>query len=132
MAERSDVVPEAMKMIPEKSNYSPGVRVGDMLYIAGQVGRDEQWKPVAGVEAQIAKAWDNVALVLKEAGGSLDDIVDLLTFHTDMSHIAIFHQVKNRYLKSNRPAWTAVGTSALYDPEIIVEIKAVAFLGGNR
>lgn len=132
MAERSDIVPEAMKMIPEKSNYSPGVRVGDILYIAGQVGRDEQWQPVAGVEEQIAKAWENVALVLEEAGGSLADIVDLLTFHTDMGHMAIFHEVKNRYLKGNRPAWTAVGTSQLYDPQIIVEIKAVALLGSSR
>jgi enamine deaminase RidA (YjgF/YER057c/UK114 family) len=87
VAERQDIIPQEMKIIHEKSRYTPGVRVGNMLYIAGQVGRDAEWNTIEGVEEQITKAFENVKLVLEEAGASFDNVVDLRTYHTDVGHL---------------------------------------------
>jgi enamine deaminase RidA (YjgF/YER057c/UK114 family) len=128
VAERQDIIPEEMKIIHEKSRYTPGVRVGNMLYIAGQVGRDADWNTIEVVEEQITKAFENVRLVLEEAGASFDNIVDLRTYHTDVGHLPIVHKVKNTFFGEKVPAWTAVGVAALARPEWIIEISAVAYL----
>jgi enamine deaminase RidA (YjgF/YER057c/UK114 family) len=57
------------------------------------------------------------------------DIVDLTTFHTDMRELALFMQVKDRYITRDFPAWTAIGVASLGGaPGVIIEIKAVAVL----
>ncbi|WP_044529485.1 Rid family hydrolase, partial [Herbaspirillum sp. B65] len=68
--------------------------------------------------------------VLETAGGKLEDIVDLTTFHTDMRDLPLFIKVRNRYLGAYPlPAWTAIGAHMLGGaPGYIIEIKAVAHL----
>ena len=70
MTTRSDIVPASMRVINERFHYSPGVRVGDFLFIAGQVGRSEDLTPVLGKEAQFTQAFENLKTVLDEAGAS--------------------------------------------------------------
>jgi enamine deaminase RidA (YjgF/YER057c/UK114 family) len=58
------------------------------------------------------------------------DIVDLTTFHTDMRELALFMQVKDRYIDKDFPAWTAIGVASLGGvPGLVIEIKAVAVMG---
>jgi enamine deaminase RidA (YjgF/YER057c/UK114 family) len=129
MDERQTIIPRGMEHVYEKIHYAPAVRVGNTIYVAGQIGRDEQMRLVHGTEAQIVQAFENLRNVLAAAGASMDDIVDLTTFHTDMRDLAVFMQIKDRYLTRNYPAWTAIGASALGGaPGYIVEIKATAFL----
>lgn len=128
---RELVTPESMKGTVARANYSPAVRVGNMLYVSGQIGRDADSNIVtSSAEAQIVAAWDNVGQVLEAAGASFDDIVDLMTFHVDLpSQAAIFQEIKNRYIRSEvPPAWTSIGIDALGDPRLIAEIKVVAVL----
>ena len=56
MSTRTDITPPAMQNIRERFRYSPGVRAGNLLYIAGQVGRDESLQVVADKEAQFVQA----------------------------------------------------------------------------
>ncbi|MFH9424217.1 Rid family hydrolase [Streptomyces sp. NPDC017529] len=71
--------------------------------------------------------------VLEAAGASLDDIVELTTFHTDLRGDAeAFSRVKDEYITAPYPSWTAVGVTQLALPELLVEICAVAVAGSGN
>ena len=126
MGQRRDIIPPGMENIFERFRYAPGVLVDDTLYIAGQVGRNEKLEVVQGTEAQFVQAFENVAKVLRAAGASFDDVVEMVTYHVDMRDLALFMEVKNRYFTGRVPAWTAIGVSALANPGLLVEIKCIA------
>lgn len=130
MNERKAIVPAGMEAVYEKIRYAPGVKVGNTIYVSGQIGRDAAMKLVEGREAQIVQAFENLKLVLEAAGASMSDVVDLTTFHTDMRDLPLFMQVRDRYLTTDPlPAWTAVGAHMLGGTAgYIVEIKATAIL----
>lgn len=128
MAKREMIIPKGMGNLYEKFHYAPAVRVDNTLYIAGQVGRDENLQVVEGAEAQFTQAFENLKKVLAAAGATLEDVVDIVTYHTDMRDILLFLQVKDRYFTRDYPAWTAIGTPALAMPGLLVEIKATAVL----
>jgi enamine deaminase RidA (YjgF/YER057c/UK114 family) len=122
-----------MTATSERARYSPAVKVantGHTLYIAGQVGRNPDRSVDADPETQIARAWENLGLVLAEAGASYGDVVDIVSYHTDMTtELGIFAKTKNRYVTEDFPAWTAIGCTALAEPALICEIKATAVIG---
>ncbi len=130
MATRTDITPQAMRTIRERFRYSPGVRAGNLLYIAGQVGRDENLQVIVDKEAQFAQAFENVKKVLTEAGATFDDVVEMVTYHTDMRDLELFISVKDRYITNldRLPTWTGIGTTALAMPGLFVEIKCTAYL----
>ena len=130
MRQREAIIPKGMEAVYEKIHYAPGVRVGDTLYVSGQIGRDAQMRLVEDHEAQIVQAFENLKLVLEAAGATMDDIVDLTTFHTDMRDLPLYMQVRDRYFSGpHRPAWTAIGAASLCGiPGYFLEVKAVAVL----
>lgn len=128
MVQRRDIIPPGMENIFERFRYAPGVLVDGTLYIAGQVGRDAELKVIAGAEAQFTQAFENVGRVLRAAGASFDDVVEMVTYHIDMRDLALFMEVKNRYFTGRVPAWTGVGVTALAMPGLMVEIKCTACL----
>ena len=119
-----------MKVIHERFRYSPGVKAGPFLYIAGQVGRDGQLNVIEGKEAQFVQAFEHVKTVLTAAGVTFDDVVEMITYHTDMRDLQLFMTVKERYVTNlNRlPTWTAIGVAALAMPGLFAEIKCTALL----
>lgn len=132
MSERKAIVPAGMEAVYEKIRYAPAVKVGNTIYVSGQIGRDSAMQLVEAREAQIVQAFENLKLVLETAGASMSDIVDLTTFHTDMRDLPLFMKVRDRYLTTDPlPAWTAIGAHMLGGAAgYIIEIKAVAVLAG--
>lgn len=129
MTERQAIIPQGMEYVYDRIHYAPAVRVGDTIYVSGQIGRDDNGQLVEGTEAQIVQAFENLKKVLAAAGAQLSDIVDLTTFHTDMRDLQLFMQVRDRYLTQDFPAWTAIGAASLGGaPGYLIEIKAVAVL----
>lgn len=130
MPKRESIIPRDMQNIHERFHYSPGVKVGNLLYIAGQVGRNENLQVIEGKEAQFVQAFENVKKVLTAAGATFDDIVEMVTYHVDMSDLPLFIQVKDRYFtnKDRYPTWTGIGTTVLAMPGLLVEIKCTAVL----
>ncbi|WP_374266264.1 RidA family protein [Zoogloea sp.] len=127
MSDRQAIIPKGMEAVYEKIHYAPAVRVGDTIYVSGQIGRDENMQLVEPREAQIVQAFENLKKVLAAADAEMSDIVDLTTFHTDMRDLPLFMEVKDRYLTRDFPAWTAIGAAQLCGVAgYIVEIKAVA------
>jgi enamine deaminase RidA (YjgF/YER057c/UK114 family) len=125
MNEREAIIPAGMEAVYEKIRYAPAVKVGNTIYVSSQIGRDMAMQLVEGHEAQMVQAFENLKSVLEAAGASLDDVVDLTTFHTDMRDLPLFMQVRDRYLKTHPlPAWTAVGAHMLGGATgYIVEIR---------
>ena len=128
MAKREIIIPKGMESLVDKFHYAPAVKVDNTLYISGQLGRDENLQVIEGAEAQYTQAFENLKTVLAAAGATLENVVDLVTYHTDMRDIMRFMEVKNRYFMKDYPAWTAIGVSALAMPGLLVEIKATAVL----
>ncbi|WGV24190.1 RidA family protein [Halotia branconii] len=136
MNTREVIIPQGMEILYEKYHYCPGIKVGNTLYISGQVGRDENLQVVEGVEAQFVQAFENVKKVLTAAGATFDHVVEMITYHvTDASqqqftipHLPLFIKVKDQYFTNNFPTWTGVGITALSTPGLIVEIKCTAIL----
>jgi enamine deaminase RidA (YjgF/YER057c/UK114 family) len=130
MSKREAIIPAGMEAVYEKIHYAPAVKVGNTIYVSGQIGRDTAMQLVEGREAQIVQAFENLKLVLAAAGASLSDVVDVTTYHTDMRDLPLFMKVRDQYLTTHPlPAWTAVGAHMLGGAAgYFVEIKAVAVL----
>ncbi|MDR2874475.1 MAG: RidA family protein [Methylobacillus sp.] len=110
--------------------YSQAVRVGDTVYLSGQIGLDPATAQlVEGMEAQTRRVFDNLSAVAKAAGGSLADIVKLNIFLTDLGHFALVNTIMAEYFKEPYPARAAVGVASL-PRGALVEADAVMVLGG--
>jgi enamine deaminase RidA (YjgF/YER057c/UK114 family) len=130
MPRRETVVPEDMKDVQERFRYSPGVKAGPFLFMAGQLGRDENLNVVEDKEAQFAQAFENVEKILSAAGATFDDVVDMVTYHTDMRDLQLFIKVKDRFFTNleRLPTWTAIGVAALAMPGLFAEVKCTVLL----
>lgn len=127
-AKRQTIIPPGMENIYETYHYAPGVRVGNHLYIAGQVGRDRDLNVIADPEAQFAQAFENVKLVLDAAGAGFDDVVELVSYHTEMTDLPLFMRVKDRYMVRDYPTWTGFEVTRFSMPGLRVELKCTAYL----
>ncbi|QJI39523.1 RidA family protein [Pseudomonas sp. ADAK2] len=127
MPDREIIIPDAMRPIVERAGYAPAVKVGDTLYCAGQVGRSPEMQVIEDPEQQFISAWGNLRQVLEAGGCTFEDVVDMTTYHVDMSkHMAVFREVKNRLFPKGLCAWTCIGVSELAHPGLLVEIKCTA------
>lgn len=124
--------PKGTEAVYTAMQFSQAVRSGDIIWISGQVGMDDKWKVGEGVTAQARLAFQNLQNVLREAGGSLNDIVELTTFHTSMAGMKEFSKVKSEFLPKDYPAWTAVGVTELVLPNLLLEIRATAVIGSGN
>lgn len=109
--------------------FSQGVRVGDTVWVSGQIGIGADGQTGATVEAQARLAFQNLSRVLAEAGGGLADVVELVTYHLSMDDLHTFAGVKAEFFPQDYPAWTVVGVTALALPELLIEVKATAVIG---
>lgn len=125
---RTAIFPRGRQETYERFGYSAAIRSGDLLFVSGQVGAREDGTVVEDPRAQIDLAFENLRQVLDAAGCSLDDIVDVTSFHVDMfEHFETFGAAKQEaFPEQPFPNWTAVGVTTLADPALIVEIKVVA------
>ena len=109
--------------------YSQAVKVGDTVYMSGQIGLDPaSMQLVEGIEAQVRRVFDNLSAVAQAAGGSLADIVKLNIFLTDLGHFALVNSIMAEYFTEPYPARAAVGVASL-PRSALVEADAVMVLG---
>ena len=127
---RAIIVPKAAQAMYDRFHFAQATRVGDTIWVSGQVGLDANFQPGDGMTAQAELAFESLKAVLGEAGASLGDVVELTTFHIDLlGDMAAFSAVKDRFFPRNYPSWTAVGTPQLAVPGLLVEVRAVAVAG---
>lgn len=94
--------------------YSQAVKVGDTVYLSGQIGLDpESMQMVQGIEPQIHRVFQNLRAVTVAAGGSLADVVKLNIFLTDLGNFAKVNEIMAEYFAQPYPARAAVGVASL-------------------
>ncbi|MGD9298445.1 RidA family protein [Thiohalocapsa sp.] len=121
----TDQAPEAI------GPYSQAVRVGDTVYLSGQIPLDPATMTLAegDMEAQIRRVLDNLQAVARAAGGDLGDIVKLNIFLTDLAHFALVNELMQAYFTEPYPARAAIGVASL-PKGAQVEMDAVMALDG--
>jgi reactive intermediate/imine deaminase len=95
--------------------YSQAVRVGDTLWISGQIPLDPATKElVAGdMETQIRRVFDNLLAICTAAGTTFDNVVKVTVFLTDLKHFALVNSIMAQYFREPYPARAAVGVASL-------------------
>ncbi|MFD1701761.1 RidA family protein [Methylopila henanensis] len=126
MAKRDAIFPAGRQAIYERDLYSAAIRSGDLLFVSGQVGSREDGSPEPVFADQVRLAFDNLDAVLKAAGATFDDVVDVTSFHTDPAKQweDVQKVRKERIGEAPYPNWTAVGATWLGGFDF--EIKAIA------
>ena len=106
--------------------YSPAVRAGDWIVLAGQVGLDPATgKRGEGIEAQVRQVMANVAAVLGDCGASLTDVAKATVFLTDMGDFPVLNEGYAAAFAGHRPARTTIGVAALpLGAKVEVEVLA--------
>lgn len=124
------VVPSDMTKLAANYGFNPGLIVGDLLFISGQVGRSPGVPDPETLEDEYRLAWRNIGAVLAEAGATFADLVQVNSFHTDLAHLPTFMQVRAEFLADSpvAPTWTALGINQIGAPGATVEISAIARL----
>jgi len=108
--------------------YSQAVRVENTVYLSGQIGLDPTtMQMVEGIEAQIHRVFQNMRAVADAAGGSLDDVVKLNIFLTDLAHFSMVNEIMATYFPQPYPARAAVGVASL-PRNALVEADGVMFI----
>jgi len=104
--------PDAPKAI---GTYSQAVKVGDTVYISGQIPLDPATgQLVSGdIEAEIRRAFDNLKAIAVAAGGTLADVAKLSVFLTDLGHFAKVNEIMATYFREPYPARAALGVASL-------------------
>jgi len=128
MATRKVVFPPGRQALYERNRYSPAIKSNGFLFVSGQVGSREDGAPEPDLEAQVRLAFDNLNAILKAAGSSFDDVVDVTVFMVDpeSKFETIWKVVPEYWGGAPHPTLTAVGVTWLYGFQF--EIKVIARL----
>ena len=126
MPQREAIFPANRHALYQVHRYSAAIRSGDLLFVSGQVGSRDDGSPEPVFEAQVRRAFANLRAVLAAGGCTLDDVVDVTTFHTDpASQIETVMAVRAEEIGGPPyPNWTAVGVNWLAGFDF--EIKVIA------
>ena len=128
---------EGSRRFQEEWGYSDAIIAGDTIYLSGIVvglRRDEALEPA------YERAYQHIAGILRRAGASWDDVVDITSYHTDVTtQMPAMVAVHRRHVRPPFPAWTAIEVDRLIPDRGITEIKVIARRpvaarsgGGNR
>lgn len=126
MNKREAIFPADRHALYDIHQYSAAIRSGDLLFVSGQVGSREDGTPEPVYEDQVRSAFANLRAVLAAAGATFDDIVDVITFHTDpQTQFERMLAIRAEEIgEPPYPTWTAVGVTWLSGFDF--EIKVIA------
>jgi enamine deaminase RidA (YjgF/YER057c/UK114 family) len=121
-------VVDAPGLAPSGRAWSQGIVAGGLVFVSGQVAWDEDGTVVGegSVERQCEQVFDNVRRVLDAAGSSLEHLSRVTVYLTDTAHVAAYRAARDRLLDGIRPASTLVIVASLVEPQLLVEIDAIA------
>lgn len=131
-APHKDVIPPERGPHPLPWPYSHGIKVGDTLYVAGQVALDEELRLVGpgDAEAQARQTWRNIQQVVEAAGGKITDVVRVTTYVADLADVEAIHRVRSEFFPDgDYPVATVVQAAKLGLPGLLLETEAFAVIG---
>ncbi len=129
---------QAKRIHMTPDNYAPfnialGYRVGNLVFVSGQAAIDDQGKAVGigNFDVQAEKAFDNLRRVLEVGGSSMKKIVKVNIYLTDMANFPKIVALRAKHFSKPYPADTIVEVTGLALKELMIEIEAIALVGGK-
>jgi 2-iminobutanoate/2-iminopropanoate deaminase len=116
------------KDLEDPVRYSRGWKVGNTVYLAGAIGHNPDGTLSPDIKVQTRRSIEQLEAVLKEAGGTLRDIVKLTVFITDMRFREGYGEVRASFFPGDAPASTLIQCVALATPGALIEIEGIAVL----
>ena len=114
---------------PPRNPFSPAVRVGNWLFLAGQIGTDTAGRVVpGGIQAEARQALNNIRDVLEKSGSSLDRVIKCTVFMADMKEWPAMNEIYATYFRNHFPARSSFGATGLA-LNARVEIECIAVMG---
>ena len=108
----------------EQWGYADAIVAGDTIYLSGIVAFQREGETL---EAAYERAYERIGAILRRAGAGWDDVVDITTYHTDVTaQMPAIVAVQRRHIRAPFPAWTAIDVDRLIPERGITEIKIVA------
>lgn len=128
MPKRDVVFPAGRQALYERNRYSPAIRSNGLLFVSGQVGSRPDGSPEPNLEAQVRLAFENLNAVLRAAGCTFDDVIDVTAFIVDPAakFERIWKIVGEYWGDAPHPTLTGIGVTWLYGFDF--EIKVIAKL----
>lgn len=120
------------RVVTQPDPYAPyllsqGIRYGNLLFVSGQAGAGDDGRIVpGGFRAQGEQAFANLRRALEAGGSSLDQVIKVTIFVTDMGHFQDVVELRRTHFSEPYPADTIAEIKALYDPAAMIEIEAIA------
>lgn len=113
--------------------YSHVVKVGDTVWVSGQLPLDQDGNIVGkgDIAVQTDKTYENLQKCLESVGATLNDIVMLGVYATDLEEYDKTRDIRKKYFGKYRPATTGMQISKLYFPEAMIEVEATAIIGSG-
>jgi len=119
---------QCSSVAPSSSPLVQGVIYGELIFLSGQLGKNPQTgKLESGFEAETSRVLENLKLLLEEAGSSMDKVLKVTVFLTDLSKMEIFNKIYRSFFPNRLPARSCVAVAALAGGAT-VEIELVAAL----
>lgn len=127
MSERKPIIPQGLNASPA---FAPGVQVGELLFISGQVsqGGDGNTVEIGDCAAQARQIMSRIKTIAEAAGATMQDVVKITTFLTDLDDYPAYNKVRSETFPSSPPASSTVIVAGLVRAEFLIEIEAVVHI----
>ena len=132
MSTRDVVFPPGRQALYERNRYSPAIRSNGFLFVSGQVGSRPDGSPEPELDAQVRRAFENLNAILREAGCTFEDVMDVTVFIVDPADKfeRIWPIVGEFWGEAPHPTLTGIGVTWLYGFDF--EIKVIAKLPAGK
>src|SRR5579859_106276 len=108
--------------------FNQAIRVGNLIFTAGQAGRNRETGQMGDIREQTDWALRNIEAILQAAGASLDDVVKTTVYLKEGADSAAMSEAYASHFKDPLPARSSVVVTRLKNPEMLVEIEAIAVI----
>ena len=112
--------------------FNQAIRVGNLVFTAGQAGRNPETRQMGDIREQTDWALRNIAAILGAAGASLNDVVKTTVYLKEGADSAAMSEVYASHFSDPLPARSSVVVTRLKNPEMLVEIEAEAIMQGDE
>lgn len=124
------IVPPAMRALYENWRMAPGLLSDGHLFLTGFTGTGLDGRVSDDPQTQIETAFEQVGMVLAEAGLDFGAVVEMTSYHVGLrDHLEMFRAVRDRHVRPPYPAWTAIEVSGFVTAGVIVELRVIARTG---